>query len=116
MYALGVSYPAVEYPKYIYNEDKYRVMTMPLKEFPKNAPELRDIQFKRPIVNDKIVMSLNRYLENSSDVDKHATRMRPYNPQKFERTREQSEAIFFLSIYSIGLILIMVMWYILFMR
>lgn len=109
---LNVEYPTIEHPNYRYNENKYRIINVPLIEFPKNAPDVREIRLNN-VNNPAIIHSLERYFSSSDDVLKYSKNIRRKAFDKIEKTKEQSETILFLSMYSFMIFIIFIVWYIL---
>lgn len=117
---LNITYPVIEYPNYIYNDDRYQIINVPpLKEFNKNAPSLSEIRLRKPQGNYAIVESLQRYAGNSEDVrrfSKHSRPQKEFNYEQFEKTRHQSNSILFQTFYFTILITTTIMWYMFFRR
>ena len=101
----------LEYPQYKY-EDNYKPRIMPLiQPIAKNAPELTEARLISKNINPAIVNSVNDYLSNRDDVKKYGKKNdMKYDYDKFERTREQSNTIFFMSIYCMVMFVMTVVW------
>ena len=119
MHLLNVHYPAVEYPNFRYDDDTHKIITMPLKQFSKNAPEISEIRLKSG-GNQAVVESLQKYMSSSDDVIKYSKKKKKFTEddfqkrERFETTREQSNTILFLFLYCYGIVILMLMWYYLF--
>lgn len=124
MHLFVVDYPTLEYPHFRYNDDNYKIINVPpLKEFNKNAPSISEIRLRSSQGNYAIVESLQRYAGNSDDVRRFSKnkRIRPepqkeINYERFEKTRDQSNAILFQTFYFTILISSTIMWYMFFRR
>lgn len=120
MHLLAVNYPAIEFPTYRYNDDRFQIINVPpLQHFSKNAPEINEVYLKSSY-NPAIVESLQRYAGNVDDVQKYAKRKpmpkKVINYERFERTSEQANAILFQTIYFTILFVSVIMWLVLFRR
>ncbi|NBP66251.1 MAG: hypothetical protein EBU66_16565 [Bacteroidetes bacterium] len=106
-------YPILEYPDYRYNDDNYKILRMPfIPPISKNAPELTEARFISKNINPAIVNSVNDYLSNRDDAVKYgkSTRLTKFDYDKMERTKEQSNTIFFMSMYCMVMFVMTVIW------
>lgn len=110
MLLTNIHYPAVEYPNFKYNNDEYNIINVPLKNFSKQSPSLREIKFTSE--NKAVVQSLQNYFSNSDDVIKYSRLNKKYKRyEQFEKTRQQSNVILFQLVYCSVLFILVIMWY-----
>ena len=110
MLLTNIHYPSLEYPQFKYNNEEYNIINVPLTNFSKQAPSLREIKFTSG--NKAVIESLQKYLSNTDDVIKYSKKEKKYKRyEQFERTKEQSNVILFQLVYCSVLFLLVVMWY-----